>query len=315
MKRETEERVDWKKYAAVTVSVSAGLLALWLFLRYGVRVLLPFLLAWVLSLLILPLSERVAARTRLPKRLCAALLLLLLFALLVGTVCVSVRRLLREIEGLLALFLEDPDGIEGKIQQLVEFFSETAEKIPILSSLTGEEGGSLLGIDLGAFVVDLVRESASELTAALPRLVGRVIAGVPQALLFLLVLLISSFYFTLDGDGIARGVRRLLPLPLASRTEGLGKRVSALLYRYLRVYLVLFLLTLTELLVGLTLLGRDYAFLLALVISALDVLPLLGVGSVLLPWAGYRNTTCRRRCSYPHDRSPDPSRNDPHRGE
>ena len=56
---------------------------------------------------------------------------------------------------------------------------------------------------------------------------------------------------------------------------------------YLRVYFLLFLMTFTELLIGFMILGRSYAFLLALFISAMDILPVLGVGTVLLPWAAF----------------------------
>ena len=45
------------------------------------------------------------------------------------------------------------------------------------------------------------------------------------------------------------------------------------------------LLTFAELAVGLLLLGVKNALLTALVISVIDVLPVLGAGSVLLPWS------------------------------
>ena len=44
-------------------------------------------------------------------------------------------------------------------------------------------------------------------------------------------------------------------------------------------------LTFGELLIGFLILGVDYAFLLALIIAVLDMLPVLGVGTVLIPWA------------------------------
>ena len=285
MRIQTQGRIDWKKYASVTIFVSAGLFAVWIFMKYGVHVFLPFLLAWVLSLFIMPLAERLSDKTKFPKKLCSVLLLLVSLALLGGTIFLSVNRLVREIEGFLRFIGEDSEVIEGRIQQTVEFISDFVRNIPILSALDGGDGN--LSIDLGELVTEFFREGVSNLTVRIPRLIGKVVAGVPEALLFLLVFLISSFYFSVDGDRIAQGVRSFLPKGISERTVGLRRKASTLLYRYLRVYFVLFLLTFTELLVGLTFLGRSYAFILALVISALDILPLLGVGSVLLPWAGF----------------------------
>ena len=64
-----------------------------------------------------------------------------------------------------------------------------------------------------------------------------------------------------------------------------GIAFSSAAKRYLRAYFWLFLLTLGELLVGFFLLGIRYAFLLALLTAFLDILPVLGVGVILVPFA------------------------------
>lgn len=55
--------------------------------------------------------------------------------------------------------------------------------------------------------------------------------------------------------------------------------------RYLRAYLILLAITFLCLFVGFSILGVDYAFLLALLTAVVDMLPVLGVGTVLIPWA------------------------------
>ena len=54
---------------------------------------------------------------------------------------------------------------------------------------------------------------------------------------------------------------------------------------YAKAYLLLFLLTFVEVLCGLLILRRPYAFLVAFVIATVDILPVLGTGTVLIPWA------------------------------
>ena len=44
-------------------------------------------------------------------------------------------------------------------------------------------------------------------------------------------------------------------------------------------------LTFFEVFVGLSIIGVDYAFLMALIIAFLDILPVFGVGTVLIPWS------------------------------
>ena len=55
--------------------------------------------------------------------------------------------------------------------------------------------------------------------------------------------------------------------------------------KYLRVYLFLMFITFCELFAGFTILRVEYSFLLALVITVIEILPVLGVGTALVPWS------------------------------
>jgi len=57
------------------------------------------------------------------------------------------------------------------------------------------------------------------------------------------------------------------------------------LLRWLRAQLTLFSLTFAQLLLGFTLLGSDFALLGAFLTALVDLLPVLGTGTVLIPWA------------------------------
>ena len=54
---------------------------------------------------------------------------------------------------------------------------------------------------------------------------------------------------------------------------------------YIKAYFLIMVLTFCEMLLGLSILGVDYAFIMAIVISVIDILPILGSGTVLIPWA------------------------------
>ena len=54
---------------------------------------------------------------------------------------------------------------------------------------------------------------------------------------------------------------------------------------YIRAYLVLMLLTFGELFLGFAILRIKYSFFLAFIVAIIDVLPVFGVGTVLIPWA------------------------------
>ena len=57
------------------------------------------------------------------------------------------------------------------------------------------------------------------------------------------------------------------------------------LIKYLRSYLLLLFITFIEMLIGLFLLRAPYPLVMAIVIALLDLLPVIGVGFVLIPWS------------------------------
>jgi sporulation integral membrane protein YtvI len=133
-------------------------------------------------------------------------------------------------------------------------------------------------------VSDMIGNALAALSGELPTLAAKWISALPSALLFAAVTVIAGFYFCIDGHWGERAIA-LLPCDLKDRVPRWRTAVKRLSWRYVKAYLVLLLLTFSQLFLGFTILRLEYAFLLAFVISVVDILPVLGVGTVLVPWA------------------------------
>ena len=77
----------------------------------------------------------------------------------------------------------------------------------------------------------------------------------------------------------------LLPERWQQKLPIIKNTVTSTLTGYLKAYLLIMLLTFTEVFIGLTILGVDYALIISVVVAIVDVLPILGTGTVLIPWA------------------------------
>ena len=213
----------------------------------------------------------------------SVLLLLVTLGLSIGLLRMAVSRLLYEVKGLVALLGEDGERLAAVTVRLREILDIVRERLPLLLGGIGEilpEG--VIEDTLSSLLGSVVAAIGGRLST----LVTAIVEEMPEALLFLVTFLIAAVYFCLDGEEIPHRIGAVLPDRLARPILGLDRRASALLFRYLRIYACMFLLTFSELYLGFMLLRVRYAFLLALLVSAIDVLPVLGVGSVLLPWAG-----------------------------
>ena len=271
------EKRFWERWSAILLTVCLGALIFYCVFRYAFLILLPFLLAWILSLPLRPLSQKMARKCRLPQPLCAALLLALTVGLGAWGIGAAVVRLLTEFGSLVNRLLSD-GGLSEALEAVILRMEALAESWGI-----GFSGGEVRQ-RLYEMAAGLLRSFLSSLAAGLPELLGRVLASLPSVLFVILLTLIAGYYFCVDWERVQGVLFSLLPKCLRERMKGAKSNGRTLLLRYIKAYLWLLLITFALLFAGLLILRVDYAFLLALLIAVLDLLPVLGVGTVLLPW-------------------------------
>lgn len=273
----------WETRAAMVVCAAAGIAAVLLGLRYLLGALLPFLLAWVLALLLTPPAEALARKTGIPRRVWAVLLLILTLCALLTALSFGISRGLRELENLLAELLER--GSYTASDGAPDWFEKLTDGIGWLKRVEAGEKYEALRDSFNGMVEEALSALTASLSASLPTLAGKLIALLPSVLLFVPVTVIAGFSFCMDPGRPARLLCACLPRRLSEHLPRWKQRLRTVSLRYLRAYLLLLLITFTELLVGFLILRVRYAFLLSLIVAAVDVLPVLGVGTVLIPWA------------------------------
>ena len=142
-----------------------------------------------------------------------------------------------------------------------------------------------LGLDLDELMLDALGKLMGSLTSALPSAAVGLVVKIPEIILTVAVLLISAFYFCTDKERIGKGISSLMPDTMRSKLPETKKKITRTLTSYLKAYLLIMLLTFCEMFVGLSLLGVNYALLLSVIIAIVDILPILGTGTILIPWA------------------------------
>ena len=257
-----------------------------LLLKYALSVFLPFIIAWGLAILTKPLAVKLSKKLKISRKICAYALTLLLLGILAGILYLAVNRLIFESE---KLFLKLSDNSAQIGEAVGAFFDRISSlgdrKSPILESLLKVEQFREFWENIDDVIANVITSTVSSLTKWIPGALLDVIGKLPGFLIFLLITVVSCFYFCADIDKINRAAVSILPEKLRSRVPIIKKRVLEKLAGYVRAYILLLLMTFGELLVGLSILKVPYPLLLALLISILDILPILGVGTALIPWA------------------------------
>lgn len=251
--------------AAFLFCLLSALLIGWLALRYVLPVLLPFLIAWGIALLVRTPAEHLCRYTRIPARVMRLVFALLLFAALAFGLWLIGARLARELTDLFSTLTSAGEG-----DPLAGIFAA----FPKLATS-----------EVGIWLSRTLHSAVGSLAAHLPTLLTPFVSAAPRALVALAVALCSCAYFCLDLERIHSACLSLFPSAMRRWLGGARETVSRVGGMYLRSYLTLMGITFAEMLVGLSLLRVGYALLLALLIALVDLLPVLGVGTVLIPWS------------------------------
>jgi sporulation integral membrane protein YtvI len=281
--------VDLQKGAAAVICTAAGILLLWLTFRYALGIALPFLLAWALSGAVKPLVNRICRRVRIPRSVCAAGLVILTVGGVVLLAVSGIRRGITELGDLVTELAADTDGVIYALEKALSRLESVSSHIPFLRRFENAPFYADFCAKLDSMVESGVAKLTEMLTSRIPSAAMSVAGFLPTAFIFVTVTLLACYYLSADDgricSALSSAVTRLTPEGVRDRLPPLGRRLRRLGKQYLRACLLLGGLTFLQMFIGLAVLGIPYAFILALLIAAVDFLPLLGTGIIIIPWA------------------------------
>lgn len=273
------ERLSLKLFCAAVIVA-----ALFLAVRFILPALIPFLIALLIASLIKKPVLSLRAKARIPEKLTAAIFVLLIIGMISMISYLLLSRACREIVSLTdsaGTFIDrlknDPDFAGEMIDKINSFFPFWDLR-PRLTELW-------INIDssLEALLMALVEKLSG---SVLPVITGAV-SFVPDALLFVFVTAFSAFYLTVDGSAMKARITSLMPEKAAAKCGIIWTRCKETVGCFAKAYTLIMAITFTELFVAFSIIGIRYAFLVALFTAVIDILPVLGTGTVLIPWATF----------------------------
>ncbi len=265
-----KERLDFFSKAIICVG-GAAILA-FLFLKYIAALLLPFLIAWGVAFAVRRPAIAASRILKLPVRIVRVVLSALIVASGLSLVFFLIWKLLSELWHILT-------GI-GKSG---EFFSAIGSIMNPRGSLFG-----FLPEGIGEIISGALEGTISRLTSAFADFAARFAASIPSVVLFIIITFIACIYFALDLERVNGFIKSKLPERIFVSLVRFKDGILGIGLKYARAYLLIMLITFAICLAGLLLLGVEYALLIAAVISVLDILPVIGIGTIFIPWAVFQ---------------------------
>lgn len=133
-------------------------------------------------------------------------------------------------------------------------------------------------------LLSALKNLISYLSGYAVNLVSGVATGIPSLILSLLAMIFSTVFVVGDYEKIAAFAGENLPEKVKKVLVQIRIYLTDTLFVVIRSYILIMLLTFTELSILFTLFGIENAVLKATVIALLDILPILGTGGIMIPW-------------------------------
>jgi len=247
------------------------------FFKFLLAPLLPFLLALGLSAMAEPTVQKLSRKMRVRRGFAAGVVTTALLLVLGGGVTLAAVRLaveLRQWSDRLPELIEGFPGIwNGMLDRIEVWYAASPSVIrsglDLLAEQLMETGPSLAGA-VGAWLMG----TASAMLAKLP-----------DAGLFLVTTVLAVYFTSLSYPAILAFLKRQLPQAWQGKCREAARCFRSTILKWLRAESLLLLTTFAILFVGFVWMRLDYALLAAVFIALVDALPVLGTGTVLIPWA------------------------------
>ncbi|MGN0560260.1 MAG: sporulation integral membrane protein YtvI, partial [Candidatus Fimenecus sp.] len=280
-------------YAAIWIGIG------YLCIKYALGVIWPFVVSLFFAMLLQRPVNAMARKTPLKRGISSVIMVLLIVVLagsIVGFIVVRITIELRDFFRYLLMKIEDAPSFASQIMQwfrnAVAFLPDTLEQT--VTASVESFVNRLLGIETELNAAAPAAADSGIDFSVLSSPLGAVWGTAKQIPMFaagLLVCIVSCCFMTADYHNLRDGILRQFK-PASQAAVVRAKQVTfSTIGKMGKSYSIIIGITFSEMVIGLSVLKLcrlytgGYIFAIALVTAVVDIMPVLGTGTILIPWA------------------------------
>ena len=237
--------------------------------KYLLPILFPFITAYALSRLILPGVKFLNKKLNFHKTTAN----IIMFLLLIISLIIILYFLITKLTSQLSDFIKNWDSFKTSIENVTKDCCNAIEKYTGVSGNTLYQNVSKQADNTAEMVKEKVLPEIMNYSIA-------TIKGVFNFFIFILITFISLFFFTKDNDTIQHYLNNCI----FSREIAFIRRIIKLVVAaYIKSQLIIMSLVAILCTIGFTIIKSPYSVLYGITVGILDIFPLIGAGTFLVP--------------------------------
>jgi sporulation integral membrane protein YtvI len=256
-------------------------------LYYISTITYPFIIAFLIAFIINPFVNYLEQKGKMPRSLAVILVLLFLFAIVAGLLTLLIAEIVSGTQYLanvvphhfqkLMVYIEDffASQIIPLYNQLAVIFKnlDASQQDTIMNNI--QSVGTKIATTVGDFIENLLQN------------IPVLLSWLPNAATVIVFSLLATFFISKDWYRLTGAMQKVLPNKAKASSKTVFIDLKKALVGFVKAQATLISITTVIVLIGLLILGVDYAITIALIIGIVDILPYLGTGAVFVPWIIY----------------------------
>ena len=239
---------------------------------------MPFLIAFIISLMMEPGIRFIMRKLRLTRKTSSIIIFIITFGLIIGLLIWGIVTIVSESTHLLTGFNDYYDKAYSGVKSIISRFDFNRLKVP-------------------KEVLDIIQDTAfsllqkvSEIAQKFLNNLLRILTSIPTFAIYFVITILALYFICTDKIYMLDELEHHLPEKWMKKLTIHLKKIIKSLGGYLRAQGILILISFIISVIGLyiinfTIFDIGYPLLIAIGIGFIDALPILGSGTVMVPWA------------------------------
>lgn len=267
----------YKKYWKTVFDIGLIILTVFLFMMlfsYLLKIAMPVFIALIIYLIIKPLANFLEKR-KIKRIIAVSISTLIFIGVLLGFVVVLGAVITSQVQNLVSMVPKYADVIQNAFESTVNYVQTQYNALPDETANSIKDNAGALG-----------EKIAVALTAILASIFG-FLTSIPSLVMNFVVGIILAFFLALEIDSWKKFAKEKTPKTFKTAYFFLKDNVIKGLGSYVKSQLILITITFAVVFIGLLIVGTGSSFTVGLIAAVLDLVPLLGISVIFIPWIIY----------------------------
>lgn len=235
----------------------------------------PFMVGVLIAIILERGINFITKKTKISRKSVGTMMVIIFYIILAMLITLLLITLIKEI---IDISLKIPDiynDLQLDYEELYGNFKSLMSKTPdtIINTIYD------IGKNALAEVINIVKDVVNSAI--------NIIMSLPNLMVYIIVTFLATLFIVTDRRVILKGANEILPPKFTRKIINVISMSIKSLGSYLKAQCILISITFVELLVAFFILKQPYPLTLALIVALVDALPILGTGTVLIPWSIY----------------------------